>query len=186
MHFNEEEFKNIIDLIKTIGKLKKIKRKGWIRRNINDEIESVADHSYLLTILSMIIADKVGLNKEKLIKMSLIHDFPESLVGDITPFEKTIDEKYKLELQAMKKICSKLKNSEEYYSLWLEFEEGKSKEAKLIRQLDKLEMVFQALDYELRGTEPKKLNEFWDYTEQKLTNSFLINLFKMLKKLRTV
>ncbi len=184
MNFDQKEKKNLIDFVKLIGKLKKLKRKGWIQRNIQDEIESVADHSFQLSILSMIIADKVGLNKDKLIKMSLIHDFPETIVGDITPYEKSAEKKHEAEFEAMKKICL-LIDSDEYLDLWLEFEEGKSEEAKFLKQLDKIEMIFQALEYELSGTEPKKLNEFWDYTEKQLNNSILINLFETLKKLRT-
>ena len=185
MNLDQKEEKNLINFVKLIGKLKKLKRKGWIQRNIRDEIESVADHSFQLSILSMIIADKFGLNKDKLIKMSLIHDFPESIVGDITPYEETTKKKHEIELEAMKKICSMIKDSDEYFNLWLEFEEGKSNEAKFLKQLDKIEMIFQALEYELSGTEPEKLNEFWDYTEQQLNNSFLVNLFETLKKLRT-
>ncbi|MFX1451252.1 MAG: HD domain-containing protein [Promethearchaeota archaeon] len=184
MNSDKNEEQNLINFVKLIGKLKKLKRKGWIQRNIGDEIESVADHSYRLSVLSMILADKIGLNKEKLIKMSLIHDFPESIVGDITPYEESTENKHKVELDAMKKISSLLKNSNEYFNLWLEYEEGNSNEAKFLKQLDKIEMIFQALEYELSGTKPEKLDEFWNYTEKQLTHSFLINLFQSLKKLR--
>jgi len=185
MNFDKKELLNLIEFVKTIGKLKKLKRKGWIERKIRDEIESVADHSFILCILSLIIADKRGLNKDKLLKMSLIHDIPESIVGDITPYEKSQEEKHELELKAMKKISSLIKDSDTFFNLWLEFEESKSKEAKFLKELDKIEMIFQALEYELSGTEPEKLNEFWQYTEKQLTDLYLLNLFKMLKELRT-
>ena len=96
------------------------------------------------------------------------------------------EEKYEIEFQAMKKISSMIRDSEVLLDLWLEFEEGKSKEAKFLKQLDKIEMIFQALDYELLGDEPNKLNEFWEYTEKQLTDPFLIDLFKKLQELRNV
>ena len=184
MNSEIEEQKNLVEFVKLIGNLKKIKRKGWIQTGIRENIESIADHSFRLCILSMIIADEIGLNKDKLIKMSLIHDIPESIVGDITPYEKTSEEKFKIESKAMKKISSMVKNSEACYNLWLDFEEGKSKEAKFLKQLDKMEMIFQALEYELSGNKPEKLNAFWEYTEQQITDSYLSNLFETLKKLR--
>ncbi|MHA1379951.1 MAG: HD domain-containing protein [Candidatus Helarchaeota archaeon] len=174
---------SLIDFIKLIGKLKKLKRKGWIQSHIKDEIESVADHSFVLTILSLVIAPDIALDRDKLIKMSLIHDFPEIFAGDITPFEKTREEKYEIELQAMKKICSIIKNSDEYFDLWLEFEEGKSNEARFLKQLDKIEMLFQALEYET-DNEPYKLDKFWRSTEQKISDPYLIKLLNALEKLR--
>ena len=184
MNFSEANIKELVDFFKIIGQLKRLKRKGWIQRKINNDIESVADHSFRLSVLSMIFADIFELDTLKLIKMSLIHDFPESIVGDITPLDMDDKEKYNLELDAMKKISSILKYNSEYLDLWLEFEEDKSEEAKLLKQLDKIEMVFQALEYELAGNEPKKLDEFWDYTEKLLNNPHLVNFFKYLKSLR--
>ena len=97
MNFNEDTIKNLVDFLKIIGKLKTLKRKGWIERKITNEIESVADHSFRLGILSIIFADVLGLDSVKSIKMSLIHDIPESIVGDITPSEMDHKEKYNLE-----------------------------------------------------------------------------------------
>ncbi|MEM3733247.1 MAG: HD domain-containing protein, partial [Candidatus Bathyarchaeia archaeon] len=84
-----------------------------------------------------------------------------------------------------KKILSHLPSSlkRKYYSLWLEYKNASSKEAKIIKELDKLEMVFQALLYE------EKLNinleEFWETTENELKNfkDFLIEL-KYMRKLK--
>ncbi len=186
MNSKSVKHKNIIDFFKLILELKKLKRKGWIQREIGDYVESVADHCFSLSIISMIIADEIGLglNKDKLIKMSLIHDLPESIVGDITPYDENLEEKHDVELDAMRKISLLLKNSDEYFQLWVEFEKEKSKEATFLKQLDKIEMILQALDYELAGCDPEKLDEFWQYTEKQLNDPFLIELFNTLKKMR--
>ena len=48
--------------------------------------ESVADHMYRMSMLSFSICDK-NVNKDLLIKICLIHDLAEALVGDITPYD---------------------------------------------------------------------------------------------------
>ena len=184
MNSNEEILKNLTNFFKTIGQLKTLKRKGWIQRNISNNIESVADHSFRLSVLSMIFADLLEVDALKVIKMSLIHDFPESIVGDITPSEMDDEKKFNLELEAMKKITNNLGFKKEYFNLWSEFEKGDSEEAKLVKQLDKIEMIFQALEYELAGNDPKKLAEFWDYTEKILSHTNLIDVFQYLNSLR--
>ena len=46
--------------------------------------ESVADHMYRMSMLSMLMTDK-AVNKDHLMKMCMVHDLAESIVGDITP-----------------------------------------------------------------------------------------------------
>ena len=79
----------IIDFFKIVGKLKSEKRKGWIQQGVKTErIESVADHVFMTTLITLALEDhwrEQGLDANKMIKMALIHDLPEALTGDITP-----------------------------------------------------------------------------------------------------
>ena len=86
--------------------------------------------------------------------MALIHDLPEALVGDLTPGETSVEEKLARETAAMKKILVHLPVGvrREYLGLWDEFSRGASREARLVRQVDKLEMALQAAEY--RGAGP--------------------------------
>ena len=61
----EDFFKNILDL-------KKIQRKGWIKNLEIDNPESVADHSYSMTLMSLIISELQGLDSNKIIKSEAI------------------------------------------------------------------------------------------------------------------
>jgi putative hydrolases of HD superfamily len=129
----------------TVGKLKTLKRTGWVN-NAVFEPESVADHMYRMSMLGFLITDP-AVNKDRLIKVCLIHDLAESIVGDITPYDGVSkDDKRKLEQDAMKLILDGLGNQEiaaELMSLWMEYEEGDSIEADVARQLDKYEMIIQ-------------------------------------------
>ena len=77
--------KNLIKFFLHIENLKTVKRKGWIIKSKVKEVESVAEHSYAATSIAMIISDLVGLNTEKVMKMMLIHDLPEGIIGDLVP-----------------------------------------------------------------------------------------------------
>ena len=89
-------------------KLKNIPRQGWIEKlEINDS-ESVADHSYSTSVMSMILSDLEGINSEKIIRMALLHDLAESIIGDITPNVIKKDEKIMKENLAMKQILKNL------------------------------------------------------------------------------
>ena len=148
----EKFFENVYEL-------KKLKRKGWVRKAKIRNAETVAAHSYGVALLSMILSDLKGYDTEKTLKMALLHDLSESLVGDLTPEEISKQEKDSRENEAMEKILSKLpkKLRTEYFKLWKELQGEKSKEAKLVKKVDKLDMKLQALFYSKEFRERKRL-----------------------------
>ena len=51
-----------------IAELKKLPRSGWkIKVGLNDS-ESVAEHSYMMSVMAMVLSDLKSLNSEKLSK----------------------------------------------------------------------------------------------------------------------
>ena len=97
----------------------------------------------------MIIKDP-SLDRNRCIQMALVHDLAESIAGDITPHAPvTKDEKYKLEDDGFKELCDMLGNGPEaqlMYQLWQEYEQCSTPEAKLVKDLDKFEVLFYKLD----------------------------------------
>ncbi len=151
---------NLTKFMEFTGRLKKIKRTGWKKVGLSNP-ESVADHTYRTAMLSMIFADIESLDTLKILRMSLLHDLPEAIIGDLTPSQKTAKTKEKEE----KTICKILKLLPErqfklYYLIWKEYKEGKTLEAKLIHQLDKIEMALQAKEYNIFGSQKKSLDKF--------------------------
>ena len=154
----------------TVGKLKTLKRTGWVNHDVF-EPESVADHMYRMSMLGFLITD-TAVNKDRLIKVCLVHDLAESIVGDITPYDGvTKEQKRKLEQDAMKLILDDIGNAavaDELMGLWLEYEEGTSPEAEVAKQLDKYEMIVQADEYE--QSQGKTLDSFFKSTEGYFTH----------------
>ncbi|KAJ3000264.1 hypothetical protein HDV02_006475 [Globomyces sp. JEL0801] len=89
------------------------------------------------------LIDDSTIQKDKLIKMAIVHDLAEAIVGDITPNDIKIskDEKMKLELNAINEFTILLNNNDqinEIKELWLEYEEAKTPEALLCKDIDKV------------------------------------------------
>ena len=75
----------LLVFFKIASNLKNISKQGWIDKLSIEHPESVADHSYSMAIMAMIISDLENYNSEKILKMVLLHDLAESKIGDLTP-----------------------------------------------------------------------------------------------------
>ncbi|XP_010499076.1 PREDICTED: HD domain-containing protein 2 homolog [Camelina sativa] len=157
-----------IDFLTLCHRLKTTKRKGWINQGINGP-ESIADHMYRMAIMALIAGDFTGVNRERCIKMAIVHDIAEAIVGDITPSDGVPkEEKSRREKAALKEMCEVLGGglrAEEITELWLEYENNASLEANLVKDFDKVEMILQALEYE--AEHGKVLDEFFISTAGK-------------------
>lgn len=184
---NRKTIIELITLMNRAGVLKEIARTGWVIKGI-EEAESVADHTWRMGLLVMLLAPK-NLNLKKLLEMNTIHDLGEIGVGDIkwesgkkvVGSQKT---KRKDEMKVIKEIFGKYPNGKKYIKLLKEFNEQKTPEAKFLKQIDKLEMALQAYEYEKAGHPPEVLNEFWENAEKYLVRQSLEPIFRELKDLR--
>jgi 5'-deoxynucleotidase YfbR-like HD superfamily hydrolase len=155
---SEDTVKAYMEFFTHLTKLKHIPRTGWVRDKIPDP-ESVAEHSFKAAIMAMVLADtlKMELDKEKLLKMALVHDVAESIIGDLIVFDpkgRIIPElekaKLEKEIAAFKRIFEGIPNGDEYIALFDDFNNQKSEEARIFKELDRLENAFQAAEYESR------------------------------------
>ena len=178
----ENKSNEIIEVFFEIQSLKNLFRQGWLRCGVEKKFcESVADHSFSTTMLAWLIADEFlpELDLVKILKYSLIHEIGEIYAGDITPEDDiTNAEKYELEIASVKKVFSKLKHGDKYIKLWEEFEHSENKEAKFIKQIDRLEMAFQAHFYE--KILDLNLQDFKDSAKSVLKDEVLKDLLQSL------
>ena len=118
----------------------------------------------------------------KLIKMALVHDVAEAVAGDITPHDGvTREEKSRKEERGLEELLGSVKNNEQYIALWKEYEEGNTLESKIARNIDKLEMALQAIEYQ--NTYPdKNLSEFIDGARKHMEIPEVLAIFEILRK----
>lgn|SRR5215510_570115 len=141
--------------------LKQVRRSGWVFKAGISTPESVADHSFSLCMMAMVLSDLRGLNTERAIKMAMLHDLSESIIGDIMPGQISSKIKRNLERKAMISILNNLPTSLylEYHGIWKEYLDQRTALSKFVHRLDKLEMVLQAKKYVTRGYSKNKLIE---------------------------
>ena len=172
----------ILDFFKNSVNLKNIPRQGWMDKLSIINPESVSDHSYSMAIMCMVISDLKNFNSEKILKMALLHDLAESLIGDLTPEQIDKEAKEKLENNAFGKIIKNLPEQikSKYLEIWFEYQENISPEAKLIHQIDKLEMALQAKIYQKNGYDKEKLESFFESAKKEIDDPQLKELLDQI------
>ena len=132
-----------VQLIEFLGVVEKLKcntRHSWTS---SGRRESVAEHSWRLSLLAMLCADEYPeLDMDKVIRMCIIHDLGEAITGDVPSFEKT-EQNEMTERDAWEKLLSMLPEpyQSEFFALYEEMEARKTPEARLYKALDNMEAV---------------------------------------------
>jgi putative hydrolase of HD superfamily len=101
-------------------------------------------------------------------KMALVHDMAEALVGDITPVDGvTKTEKNRREASTMNYFTNRLLGNvnggmtgKDLNDAWQEYEDNETLESKFVHDVDKMELVLQMLDYEKAHNCQIDLGEF--------------------------
>ena len=153
-----------IDFLNIIEKLKCHTRHSYTSTGRR---ESVAEHSWRLAVMAMLCADEYpDLDINKVIKMCLVHDFGETLTGDIAAFYKTEAHEEKEE-KALETVLQQLPDNyrKELSILFDEMEEMNSPEAKLYKSLDNLEAVISHNEASISTWIPLEFEENLTYGE---------------------
>lgn len=145
----------IIEFIKKAEKLKTELRHSWTS-NVSRR-ESVAEHTWSSCLLAIVLFDEISSRVDQLrvLKMIIVHDLAEAVIGDIPAFEvsKRQEEKFENEERAMREITASLENrrlADEIIALWNEFEERKTPEAMLAKACDKFDVLLQHLNTDIK------------------------------------
>jgi putative hydrolases of HD superfamily len=180
---------NMEDFWQIIEQLKLEPRRGWKEKLRLGKVESVADHSYGVAMLGLYQAwSRGGYDLERLLKLALVHDFDEAITGDLTPrVKRTLGRAVVLRRRriAGQKIMSLLseKARSEWIGLWTDLRRGQSKEARLVKDVDQLEMVLQAKAYSQRKASKasrRKVQEFYDSALRRIENPELRNVVERI------
>ena len=144
--------------------------------------ESVADHSYSMAIMGMVISDLENYDSEKMLKMILLHDLAESKIGDYTPHQISKENKITIENNAYDEIIDTLPDSIklQYGTIWKEYQNQESPESIIVHQIDKLEMVLQAKMYQKGGASLEAVESFFKSAESDITHPKLKELFDQI------
>src|SRR5881397_1009785 len=115
------------------ARLQAAQRQGWVKKLRLQRPESVADHSFALSLLCLFEGERRGYNVERLLKLALLHDLEEAITGDLTPQDKesrgeNIVRTQKISAREQLLSYFPQENQRAYRDLWSELENKKSKE----------------------------------------------------------
>lgn len=145
---------SVINYYVICNRLKNVIRTGWKNWNVQRErIESVAEHIFGVQMLAIAMKSEYQYDVDimKVIFMLTVHELGETVIGDLTQFQISKDEKEKLEHQAVNKILSGLLDGNQIEQLFLEFDAHNTKESIFAYQCDKLECDLQSKLYDEEG-----------------------------------
>lgn len=157
-----------LSFLKRAGKLKDTPRYS---ANLKYGGDSVAEHSWQLSLMVFVIANqgKLPINLEKALGFALIHDLVEAKTGDLDGFkvstrQPALKEKILAEQEAMHDLTDDLAMGGWIYDLWEEYERQDCLESKLVKALDKIEAYLHVAETTIETYIPMNLPP--DYAEQ--------------------
>lgn len=163
-----------------VMELKTIRRSGWINKVKIKNPESVADHTYVMSAMVMIFCDILGMKTERAMKMAILHDLGESIIGDYEPNVISSNEKRIKETEAIDHILDHLPPQirKEYADIWKEYLGNETDTSRLVHNVDRFEMAFQAKMYESQGYPSSILRHFYSYPNDERDGNDVIQLLK--------
>jgi len=170
MESNSTAAEKVLGFLRLAERLKRELRHSWLS---DGRRESVAEHTWFITLMALLTHRRLEepVSLERVLSMAIVHDLAEVEVGDI-PYFETGDrkaQKAELELAAIERIATALPapEGETVKQLWLEFEEGKTPEARFVRALDHLEVQVQHNLADLSTWEPVEYGLVYSKMDQR-------------------
>jgi putative hydrolase of HD superfamily len=151
----------LLEQLRTPYLLKEITRSGKVgKRN-----ESTAEHTFsTITIAEYFLKLHPKINENKILKMIIYHDYVEIYAGDSDILnELARTNKVEEEERAFKKLKKELpaEIAQEFETIWKEYLENKTIEAKFAHAMDALDPILQSINQKEEWAEK-------GYTEEKL------------------
>lgn len=141
---NDAEIQGRLRFIQIAERLKDTVRSGYTSEG---RTESVADHTWRLTLLALTFADLFpDIDLLRLLKICIVHDLGEAVDGDIpAPSQVGAKSKSEKERADFESLIQTLPDDfrSELLALWDDYEYVQSKEAELAKALDKIETLLQ-------------------------------------------
>lgn len=174
----------IIEFFHLTRRLKLEPRKGWIVKAGIRDPESVADHIFRTALLGLFFGEMKGLDTCRIMKMALLHDLAEALTGDLLPQEKKGDHgpENRAFYEMIRNIPREIRV--DFESTWEEWLLQGSEEAKLVHQLDKLEMCLQAKEYMEDGYDKRTLKGFINKAKTEIKDKVVLQCLGKVRAAR--
>ncbi|MDD2913514.1 MAG: HD domain-containing protein [Candidatus Paceibacterota bacterium] len=172
---NKKINKRDVELLFEIGCLRHMQR-SW-KRFFNPDVANNTEHIFRVVWTSLLISEYENAgDKEKILKMAIVHDITESRTGDVDYLSRQYVERK--EDNAIKDILKDTVFEKEFISIWKEYEEKKTIEAKIVKDADNIDVELELSELKAKG---HPLGKIWTTQRKKLVYTKLYT--KSAKKL---
>lgn len=147
------------DFLLQLDALKSVNRRSYI--NGGERVENSAEHSWHLAMACWAFAEilQEDYDVPKLIQLALVHDLGEIDAGDTFLYSQDRNDAPIKERKCIEKLAAHSGNSiGNMVELWEEQEVGKSKEAKLLKVIDRLLPFLHNITSEGRAWKDNKIH----------------------------
>ncbi|MBI2013172.1 MAG: HD domain-containing protein [Candidatus Colwellbacteria bacterium] len=158
MNHGPELNKRDIEFLYEVGCLRFIPR-AW-KQLLGPNFANLAEHTLRVMWTATLIAKHEKADVDKVIKIALVHDVPESRTGDVHYISRLYTKRD--EEGALSEIFKEVNLADEFLELWKEYEKRGSLEAKIVKDADNLDVDFELQEQAARGV---KLRDSWNRKE---------------------
>jgi putative hydrolase of HD superfamily len=171
--------------------LKDERRTGWQLRGVDDP-ESVAAHSWGVSLLCLAFADEAGVDPDRALRLAVVHDLAEARTGDVPTRADPRDEPLSAEEKARRERAAMADLGRPFppvEAAWEAYERRDTAVARFVKDMDLVDMCLQALVYEREerysaggfDSEFDALDEFFATAEPRLSTDVGRRLFAEIR-----
>lgn len=162
--------RELLEALNVAERLKDATRHCYTR---NGRHESVAEHSWMMTLMAFFIKDEFPeADMDKVIRMCIIHDLGEAFTGDIPTFDKTEANEKTEEKLLYEWVNTLPQNTKaEMTALYEEMAKRETIEARIYKAIDGLEALIQHNISDLSTWIPKEYELNKTYADDKVAFS---------------
>ena len=138
---------SLVNFLFEASALTRLKRTGW--QILGENNETIAGHTFMVCVISYILAVLLKADTEKTLLIALFHDFEEARTGDVyklADLYTQVDRK-----KALRDAFSNLPQSAKIQKLLEDYQKKQSLEAKIVRDADTLSLCFELKQLVERG-----------------------------------
>ena len=147
----EHALSGVANFLHEMGQLKRLRRAGWLFIGVPDP-ETVAEHSFRVAIIGIALATLEGADPNRTAVLCLLHDSPESRIGDIEAVGRAYVATSSPEVVSTHQTSAMPDAlAEVFQELVRAYESEDSIESQLAHDADKIETLLQAREYEAFG-----------------------------------
>ena len=143
------EADELLRFLSRADRLERLPRTGWLVAGVQRP-ESVAAHGYEVALVALWLADNVAadLDKERVLRIALVHDLGEALLTDLPrPVKELVGRRQveEAEAEATDQILGPL--GEGWAEMAEAYRRAETDEARLVKAADRIQMLVKAMSY---------------------------------------